>query len=286
MLNKKKNKLSSRYIILIIVLIIVFVLAIFFYTLKSDRKLNQVESLIKDVITGTTKIIYIPINYIVTTINNFTELKNVSKENSLLKNELEKIEFLTTQNIELKRQLNNIKEELNIEYSINQYEYLNATITSRNIGFWYNTITIDKGTYNGIKEDMIVVNSKGLIGKIVSVTNFTSTVKLITTNDSNNKLSVIVTNGEYTLYGLLYNYNPKENVLHVEGISNTEKVNINDYVYTSGMGGIFPSGILIGQVESINTDSYGLAKIIKVVPSANFSDLNYVTVLKRKDELK
>lgn len=284
-MNKFK-KLSIKHIILIIIVILLGLLLIFNYTLKKDRKLNYIEALVKDTITCVTKVIRAPIDYVGSLIKDFKELKNVQKENQILKDKLEEIDFINTKNTELMRQIKKQQEELGIEYNLTEYEYLNSTITNRNIGYWYNTITIDKGSYNGVKKDMPVVNKKGLIGRVVSTTNFTSTVKLITTTDTSNKLSVLVTNQEYNLYGLLYKYDEKENVLLVEGISNTDKVSINDLVYTSGMGGIFPSGILIGKVSSIKTDSYGLSKIIRVSPSVDFSSLSYVTVLKRKDELK
>ena len=155
MRKKNTNKYPLRYIILIVILFFLLLMAIFSYTLKTDRKLNVVESLIRDTITGVSKVFYIPINYVVNLFDDFNELNNVKKENDLLRNELTKIDSINTQNIELKRQLKMLQEELDIEYSLTDYEYLNATITSRNIGFWYNTITIDKGSYNGVREDML-----------------------------------------------------------------------------------------------------------------------------------
>ena len=176
-----------------------------------------------------------------------------------------------------------MKEELHIEHVLSDYDYLNASVISRNITHWYNTITIDKGTHNGVKEDMVVVNSQGLIGKVISTTAFTSDVRLITSSDTINKISITITNGKNSVNGLVKGYNYSTGYLEVEGISNTLKVSDGEYVYTSGLGGIFPSGILIGTVENITTDEYDLAKIIDVLPAANFDDINYVAVLKRKE---
>ena len=279
-----KKKLSARYIALIIIIILVVALVIFSKTLKENRKLNTAESLLKDSVTFVEKIILIPFNYVGNLFDEFSELKDVRRENDNLKLSIDRIDAIETENIELRQEIDKLKKELNIDYVLSDYEKLNATVLSRNIGYWYNMITIDKGTYNGVDEDMVVVNSTGLIGKVVRSTTFTSDVRLITTSDTNNKISVSITNGDNRLNGLIKGYNYKENKLEVEGISNTEKVNIGDKVYTSGLGGVFPSGILIGSVESITTDEYDLAKIIKVVPSANFDDINYVTVLKRKDK--
>ena len=280
---KNKRKLSARYIVMIVIVVIVIILVIFSKTLKDDRKLNTAESLLKDSVSFVERIVLMPFNYICDIARDFGELKNVKKENDNLKSSIDRIDAIETENIELRKEIEELKKELNVDYVLSDYDKLNATVISRNIGYWYNTITIDKGTYNGIDEDMVVVNSSGLIGKVVRATTFTSDVRLVTTSDTNNKISISITNGDNKINGLVKGFNYKENKLEVEGISNTEEVNIGDKVYTSGLGGIFPSGILIGNVESITTDEYDLSKIILVTPSANFDDINYVTVLKRKD---
>lgn len=280
---RNRKKIEGKYIVIIIVILIILALAIYVKTLKEDRKLNIVESLIKDSIIFVEKIILTPFNYVGNLIDDFVELRNVQEENDKLKTSIERVDAIETENIELRREIDALKKELNIDYVLTDYDYLNATVISRNIGYWYNTLTIDKGTNNGISEGMVVVNSTGLIGKIIKTTTFTSEVRLITTSDTNNKISVSISNGNGKINGLINRYDYENNFLEIEGISNTEEVKVGDYVYTSGLGGVFPSGILIGTVESITTDEYDLAKIINVKPSINSNDINYVSVLKRKD---
>lgn len=282
MLGRKKKMIPKKYIVVMIIILIILILIIFSFTLKGDRKLNPVESFLKDGLVYTEKVVTYPFNYISNKISEYKKLKSVNKDNAVLETSIDRVSSIESENIELRRQLDKLKEELNIDYTLVDYEYLNATVVSRNVGFWYNTITIDKGSYNGVEKDMVVINSKGLIGRIIRTSAFTSDIRLITTSDTNNKISVHISNGDNNLYGLINNYNYSDNLLEVEGISNTKDVTIGDYVYTSGLGGIFPSGILIGTVSEISTDSYDLAKIIKVVPSADFTDINYVSVLKRK----
>lgn len=279
----KRRRQKNKYILITIIIIIIIILAIFSFTLKEDRQLNKVESLIKDTVTSIEKVVAYPFNWIFNKIDDYNELVNIREKYQELLPEVDRIDSLMTENIELRKQLEAMKEELDIDYTINDYEFLNATVISRNVSYWYNTITIDKGSYNGVEIDMVVVNSDGLIGKVVSTTTFTSDVKLLTTSDTNNKISVAINNNGNKLYGLIKDYNYKNNYLEVEGISNTESVSVGDYVYTSGLGGVFPSGILIGSVSEITTDEYDLAKIINVSPIADFDDINYVAILKRKE---
>ena len=286
MLGRNKKNIPKRVVLIIVVVLIILLLVIFRITLKEDRKLNKVESLLKDGFTYTEKIIITPFNFIKEKITSYNKLKDVEKDNDILETSIDRIDSIEAENIELRRQLNALKEELDIDYALADYEYLNATVISRNIGYWHNKITIDKGTYNGVEKDMVVINSKGLIGKVIKSSTFTSDIRLITTSDTNNKISVHISNGSNNLYGLINSYDYNNNVLELEGISNTKDVNIGDLVYTSGLGGIFPSGILIGKVTEITTDSYDLAKIIKVSPSVDFTDINYVSILKRKSDNK
>lgn len=284
MFGKKKNNIPKKYILVIIIILIIILLVIFSVTLKEDRKLNKVESLFKDGFTYIENIITYPFNYVSDNIKSYKKLKDVEKSNDVLETSIDRIDSIEAENIELRRQLDALKEELNINYTLSDYEYLNATVISRNVGYWYNKLTINKGSYNGVEKDMVVISSKGLIGRVVKTSTFTSDVKLITTSDTNNKISVHVSNGDNNLYGVINGYDYKKSVLELEGISNTKDVNVGDYVYTSGLGGIFPAGILIGTVTEITTDSYDLAKIMKVTPSVDFNDINYVSILKRKSD--
>lgn len=279
----KKNKITPKYIIISLIILVFIIIAIFSFTLKEDRQLNKFESLIKDSVTSIEKIITYPFRFVINKIDDYQTLINIREKYHSLLPEVSRIDSLKAENIELRNQLEAMKKELSIDYTLNEYSYLNATIIHRNVSSWYNTITVDKGTYNGVLVDMVVVNSQGLIGKVVSTTTFTSDIRLITTKETDNKISITISNGSNKVNGLIKNYNYNTKYLEVEGVSNTETINIGDYVYTSGLGEIFPSGILIGTVADISTDEYDLSKIIDVTPIADFDDINYVAILKRKE---
>ena len=283
MMNRRKQKEKNIKIFLII-LVVVVVVALIAYAIKNEKKLNSIEVIAKDFVVEVQHLVYSPFKGISRFINDIVSLGDVLEENKILKSNVEKIESLEAENIELKQEIEKLKEELDVDYVLTDYNYLNATVVSRNSMYWYNNLSVDKGSKNGVEEGMVVINSTGLIGKVTNVGKYSSDVKLITSTDTSNKISVIVTNGDDNLVGVINGYNYEEGYLEVEGISNTETVAVGDVVYTSGLGGVFPSGILIGYVDSITTDVYDLAKIINVKPSAKFDNINYVTILRRDDD--
>lgn len=117
---------------------------------------------------------------------------------------------------------------------------------------------------------MIVINSKGLIGKIIKVSNYTSVVKLITGVGNNYQIGVYINNE----YGLIKKY--EKGYFIIEGI--TSEINKGDSVLTLGLNGI-PADIPIAYVEKSITDKFNLSKKVYAKPYVNFDNLDYVMVL-------
>ncbi len=277
-----KKKLSSRHIIIIVLSVLILVLVGVAYSKSDERKLNPVEKFIKDTVINIEKIVYTPINFIVDTINSYQELLTLYDEYKVLKNEFNKSSFIFAQNQELKKELDELKKILKLNDLMTEYEILNASVVIRNVNVWNNVLIIDKGAFHGIKNDMAVINHQGLIGRIANVSEFTSEVKLITSHDLQNKISVTIQSGEESIYGLVNGYLAKENLLKVEGVPSNYNIKHGSMVYTSGLGGIFPKGILVGTVEKSTKDSVDLTQIVEIKPAANFNDIRFVTVIKRE----
>ena len=129
---------------------------------------------------------------------------------------------------------------------------------------------------------MAVITKNGLIGKITKVGNYSSEVKLITSDDIKFKVSVSIKTNEDDNYAILNGYDKSTGLIKLSGIDKTTNINIDDSVVTSGLGELFPSGIYVGQVKDIKNDKYNLSKIVYIKTNQDFNDIHYVTVLKVK----
>ena len=186
--------------------------------------------------------------------------------------------------------INNLKEDIeelkklnNITFTTSEFDIINATIIERNREYWFNSITINKGSIDGIMLDMAVIDSKGLIGRIEKVMNHTSVIKLITTNDTKNKISAVIKNNNDNIYGIINDYDSSNNLLNMVIIDN-KIMEKDSLVLTTGMGGVFPSGILIGKVYDVIKKDDGITNIVRINPTGNIEGEKYVSILKRKKE--
>jgi rod shape-determining protein MreC len=234
---------------------------------------------IKDIGLTVQNVLYTPFRFIGDEINQYSDMKRIyEKYKDIDSNEL-KSSLLKEENQILKQNLNDLKETLKLQSLMTEYKMVNATVINRNIGNWYNTLTIDRGEKSGLKEEMIVITNGGLIGKIIKTTFLTSDVKLITTTDLNTKISVAIVSNESITYGLLSGYDKNSKELSVIDIVDNSSIKVGDIVKTSGLSDTYPEGIIVGTVSKIESDAFGTSKTIKVIPSSNFSNLRYITVL-------
>lgn len=256
--SKKVN--NTKKIILVVGSILIFFLIISF-TVNDNRETTFIEKTLKDSALFINRLI-IPKN------NTLKEVEeNIKKE---YQSEIDN----------LKKEINTLQDSLELNTILSSYEIINATTINRNLGYFYDTITLDKGTSDGVEENQAVMTNEGLIGKTTKVTKYTSTVKLLTNHNSKTQVSVQIKVGEEFLYGILTSYN-QDNYYIIEGITDTDKIEIGNTVTTTGMGDVFPSGILIGEVIEITKDNFDLEGIIKVKPSVNYDNINYVKILRR-----
>ena len=283
MANKKFDK---RYLFIFVVIAIAIVLTILAASLNKERDLNPIEKALKDMGTVVIKVVSTPFNFVHDKIDEMVEKNDIYEKYKEIKNKEEQIDSVIAQNDNLKDEIGKLKETLNLNTILSDKVYMNATVVTRNIDYWYNEITIDKGSKNGIEKGMAVVVPKGLIGQITKVSNYTSTVKLLSNENMSDKISVKIKVGDDYVYGLISAYDAKTNTYTVEGISENVKIEKDADVVTTGMGTIFPSGLIVGKVKEVTTDNFDLSKVVEVKSSVDFNDIDYVTVLKRKSEWK
>ena len=129
---------------------------------------------------------------------------------------------------------------------------------------------------------MAVITKDGLVGKISKVYSNSAEVKLITSDDSNYKVSVSIKINDGESIAILNGYDIENNLVKVVGVNKNSNVQVGDNVLTSGLGGVFPGGIYIGKVEKIESDKYNLSNNVYIKTTQDFNNIHYVTVLIEK----
>ncbi len=264
MRKRKRNKDNIKLIALIFFLSVIFLSL--FITFKNDN-LSKSESVIKDNVYRISNILSYPF---IALKEKFTDKKNKDITN---------VEYLGL-NEEILNENKELKKLLELNNSLSDREYINATIINRNVSIWLDEVTINKGINDGVDIGMAVISSSGLIGKVIKTSNYTSIVKLITSSNRENKISVKISTPSGYVYGLMGNY--ENGYFIVDGISNNDEITSESTVTTSGLTDLFPSGIYIGKVNKIDRDNFDLVRVLQIESDVNFNDLYYVTVLKRK----
>jgi rod shape-determining protein MreC len=152
-----------------------------------------------------------------------------------------------------------------------------AKVVLRDPANWWHTVQIDLGSRDGLTNNLPVLTSDGLVGRVSSVSLYTSQVVLV--GDQNCRVSALVENATHDM-GVLSASGPLDTSLVELGyLSNSANLRPGENVVTSGLGGVFPKGIPIGQIVDAQSVDYGLATEARVKLNVNLGALEQVWVL-------
>lgn len=153
---------------------------------------------------------------------------------------------------------------------------LGAGVIGRPTGTWEGFITIDRGKADGVEPGMAVTGASGLLGRTTDVTAHTARVQLITDQRSGVAAMVQSSRAPGIVSGSL------EGNLRMNYVSRETTVRPGDVVVTSGLGGVYPKGLLIGDVVKVHKDPGELYQAIDIRPTAHISGIEEVLVLLTK----
>ena len=221
-----------------------------------------------------------------------TALLAAHEENKELKSKMNDLLGLERRVTNLQQENDRLRTQLNLPQKA-RYGAVHAEVIARDLNDYFGTLIISRGSEDGIKKGMVVIayNLKqelyGLVGRISEVNTNTSHVRLAFDEqfhvgakvEKNGIVGLYSGSGDPVRYGILNYIN----------VNNLPKLAINDLVVTNGMDGIdlsaedrrllYPEGIYIGRIKSINLISYQASLQVEISPAVNFASLEHVLIV-------
>lgn len=210
----------------------------------------------------------------------FKDVKLTKAENEELLRRVSELEKENRELERLKKENQELRDALNFLDEMESYEPIGCTIIAKDPGNWFEVFTINRGSKDGIEINAPVITAYGLVGRISDVDLFTAKVTTIIDMDStvaarvSRSRDIMIVRGDATL--------KNRGLCRMDYISPDVDIMPGDLIETSGLGGIYPKGIIIGQVKEIirnegQFDSYAI-----ISPIVDFKRLEEVIVLKEK----
>ena len=274
MLNNKK--------LIWILLSAIAVVSVVAYTMINGAN-NAVTSAINDATAWGGRLFSEPVSMVVRFVDSVDNLINTHEENQHLKEKIDKIYELQVRVADLEAENGKMKHELNLTESLSEYTTVHATVIARNPDQWMESLVINVGANEGIQKNMSVMSGNGLIGRIIEVNPTSSKVLLLSNEQSNDgKVAASIQIKSGSANGIISGYDRKTKEYLMTQVDPTVSVAAGDLVQTSGLGGVTPSSLLIGEVTEAKMDDYGLFQTVRIKPAGEMTDIRFVTVIKRQ----
>ncbi|MBW2505869.1 MAG: rod shape-determining protein MreC [Deltaproteobacteria bacterium] len=217
-------------------------------------------------------------NYVSGFWDKYLALINVRRENEQLRQELLKYKIANIEYREAVATNIRLQKLLELKESLPP-PTLTAEIIGKDPSLWFRTLTINRGSSDGVQKGMPVVTVEGVVGQVLTSSPNYSKVLLAT--DPNSAIDVITQ--KTRVQGIVKGLGREAFALHY--VLKSAVVEKDDYVLTSGLGGVFPKGLMVGTVSGIKKSRRGMFQDIEIEPAVDFSQLEYLIIIMKKYSL-
>lgn len=201
----------------------------------------------------------------------YVYLIDVRAENEALRAEIDALKLRQAELAEAGPEAERLRRLLGFRERV-QFTVVPATVIGTDVSGWFRTITIDRGSVDGLERGMAVVTPDGVVGRTHAVAARSAKVLLVTDGNSSVDALVQRTRARGVVAGLV------TPALEMRYVHRAEDVQVGDAVVTSGVGRVFPKGLPIGIVTSVEKTT-GLFQAVQVTPAADLSKLEEVLVI-------
>lgn len=209
----------------------------------------------------------------------FKDIKAVREENEQLRKENDELRKKARDLEKYEAENRTLRETLNIKDQFSDYSTIGANVIANDLGNWFHTYTIDRGTKDGVYNDAPILTSKGLVGLVSNAGVFSS--KIITVIDENSTIMARVTRTRDLVRVRGSASLRSQGLCQMDYIPPDADIAAGDLIETSDSGGIFPKGILIGKVKEVRQVTSELTRYAIIEPVVDFKRLEEVIILRR-----
>ena len=210
------------------------------------------------------------------------ELMTAYRDNQTLRAENEEIRQNNLNVAEIMAENVRLRTMLDYKKTANQFDFVTAAVVGRDLGSWNSIIIINRGIADGITKDMPVVTAQGLVGSVVTVYDHVAKVQLIL--DGRSAVGTLVQRPESRVAAIVEGNSGTPLTPRMVNIARDADIIKSDKLITSGFGGIYPKGLLIGEVVDVINEEGGLLKYASLKPAVDFDRLEEVLVIVRSRE--
>lgn len=265
--------LGNKKLLLLLASLILFI-ALMGLTLGDRGRMTWPEKFVKDTVSFAQSLIYKPAARAAGFFDNMRSLRMIYEENAALKKKLNdyakdtaRLNLLEDQVLQLEHAL----EFTDRQKAANRYRWHFAEVVSVNPDPLVRTVNINLGDKDGIRINMAVATVDGLIGRVTEVSPFYSTVQLLSAIDYENastKAIAATTLEHRESFGMIERYT-SDGLLEMNKIQDSDLMEVDDTVITSGFGEVFPKGLVVGTVISRRVGDTGITHTALIRPSAS-----------------